>query len=124
MACAAGVGIRFKSDAIEAEYDRRTEILFANPRYELRGRGPFRVRIVYDLPRIAGAAHVPGARGVVELTRRLNGAIAPILHNLVDARTGAVRLQLADDPAIAALTLTSCAPGMWRADLGARGGNG
>ena len=74
MACAAGVGIRFKSDAIEAEYDRRTEILFANPRYELRGRGPFRVRIVYDLPRIAGAAHVPGARGVVELTRRSNGA--------------------------------------------------
>jgi hypothetical protein len=124
MACAAGVGIRFKSDAIEAVYDRRSETLFANPRYELRGRGPFRVRIVYDLPRVAGGAHVAGARGVVELTRRPNGAIAPTLHNLLDPRTGAARLQLTDDPAIAALTLTSCAPGMWRADLGERGGRG
>ena len=124
MACAAGVGIRFKSDVIEAVYDQRTEVLFAHPRYELRGHGPFRVRIVYDLPQIAGASHVASARGVVELTRRPNGAIAPTLHNFIDPRTGTARLQLANDPAIAALTLTSCAPGTWRADLGERGGNG
>ena len=124
MACAAGVGIRFKSDAIEAIYDRQVETLFDRPRYEVRGRGPFRVRIVYDLPRLAGGAHVAGARGVVELTRRQDGSIAPTLHNLLDPRTGAVRVQLVNDPAIAALTLTSCAPGTWRADLRERSGSG
>ena len=124
MACAAGVGIRFKPDAIEAIYDRQVETLFDRPHYEVRGRGPFRVRIVYDLPRLAGGAHVAGARGVVELTRRQDGSIAPTLHNLLDPRTGAARVQLVNDPAIAALTLTSCAPGTWRADLRERGGSG
>jgi hypothetical protein len=117
MACAAGVGIRFQSDAIQAIYDRQIETLFEHPQYEVRGRGPFRVRIVYDLPHVAGAAQVAGARGVVELTRRQDGSIAPTLHNLLDARTGAARIQLVNDPAIAALTLTSCLPGRWRADL-------
>ena len=124
MACAAGVGIRFKPDAIEAIYDRQVETLFDHPRYEVRGRGPFRVRIVYDLPRLAGGAHVAGARGVVELTRRPDGSIAPTLHNLLDPRTGAARVQLVNDPAIAALTLTSCAPGNWRADVRERSGGG
>ncbi len=124
MACAAGVGIRFQTDAIQAIYDRQVETLFENPRYEVRGRGPFRVRIVYDLPRLPGGAHVAGARGVVELTRRQDGSIAPTLHNLLDPRTGAARVQLVNDPAIAALTLTSCAPGMWRAALRERSGNG
>ena len=124
MACAAGVGIRFKPDAIEAVYDRQVETLFDHPQYEVRGRGPFRVRIIYDLPRLAGGAHVAGARGVVELTRRQDGSIAPTLHNLLDARTGAARVQLVNDPAIAALTLTSCAPGTWRADVRERSGNG
>jgi hypothetical protein len=124
MACAAGVGIRFQADAIQAVYDRQVETLFQNPQYEVRGRGPFRVRIVYDLPRVPGGAHVAGARGVVELTRRQDGSIAPTLHNLLDPRTGAARIQLVNDPAIAALTLTSCTPGRWRADLGERSGNG
>ena len=124
MACAAGVGIRFKADAIEAIYDRQVETLFDSPRYEVRGRGPFRVRIVYDLPRLAGGAHVAGARGVVELTRRQDGSIAPTLHNLLDPRTGAARVQLVNDPAVAALTLTSCAPGTWRADVRERSGSG
>ncbi|MBI3437663.1 MAG: hypothetical protein HY054_03240 [Proteobacteria bacterium] len=83
MACAAGVGIRFKADAIEAVYDTRTETLFAHPQYELRGRGPFRVRIIYDLPQLPGGAHVAGARGVVELTRRQDGSIAPAKPGLV-----------------------------------------
>src|SRR5258706_15673151 len=86
MACAAGVGIRFKADAIEAVYDTRTETLFAHPIYELRGRGPFRVRIVYDLPQLAGGADVAGARGVVGFKRRPDGAVAPPLHKLLDAR--------------------------------------
>ena len=124
MACAAGVGIRFKADAIEAVYDTRSETLFAHPTYELRGRGPFRVRIVYDLPELPGGAHVAGAHGVVELTRRRDGSIAPTLHNLLDTRTGAARVQLVNDPAVAALTLTSCAPGTWRADLNGRSGQG
>jgi len=124
MACAAGVGIRFKADAIEAVYDTRTETLFAHPIYELRARGPFRVRIVYDLPELPGGSHVAGSHGVVELTRRGDGSIAPTLHNLLDARTGAARVQLVNDPAVAALTLTSCAPGTWRADLNGRGGQG
>ncbi|MBS0383951.1 MAG: hypothetical protein JSS00_01220 [Proteobacteria bacterium] len=122
MACAAGVGIRFQGDAIQAVYDQRVETLFENPRYEVRGRGPFRVRIVYDLPRLPGGAPVAGPSGVLELTRREDGSIAPTLHNLLDPRTGAARLQLVNDPAIAALTLTSCAPGTWRADLRERSG--
>ena len=108
-ACDAGVGVHFGGRAIEASYDRQRETLFENPRYTLvRGGRMFRVRIVYDLPRLPGGAYSVGARGVVILARQPDGRIAPEIHNLLDARTGAARLQFVGDPAVAALTLTKC----------------
>jgi hypothetical protein len=108
-ACEAGVGVRFEGNAIEAVYDRQRQTLFENPRYTLlRGGRMFRVRIVYDLPRLPGGAYSVGARGVVILGRQPDGRIAPLVHNLLDARTGAARLQFVGDPAVAALTLSRC----------------
>ncbi|MFT3727602.1 MAG: hypothetical protein QM759_07255 [Terricaulis sp.] len=108
-ACEAGVGVRFEEHAISASYDRQRETLFENPRYMLlRGGRMFRIRIVYDLPRLPGGAYSVGARGVVILARQTDGRIAPEIHNLLDARTGAARLQFVGDPAVAALTLTKC----------------
>lgn len=120
--CAAGVGVRFTPDAIEAVYDQRHETLFEHPRYERVGRGnPFRVRIVYDLPRLPGGAYVVGARGVLVLARLPDGSIAPQMHNLLDPRTGAARMVLRDDPAMDALTLVPCSGDAWRGDLRGRG---
>jgi len=107
--CEAGVGVRFNPQAIEAVYDRQRQTLFESPRYTLlRGGRMFRIRIVYDLPRLPGGAYSVGATGVVVLTRQPDGRIAPEIHNLLDARTGAARLQFVGDPAVAALTLTRC----------------
>lgn len=112
-ACEAGVGVRFEERAIQASYDRQRETLFQNPRYELlRGGRMFRVRIVYDLPRLPGGAYSVGARGVVVLARQPDGRIAPEIHNLLDARTGSAQLQFVGDPAVAALTLTKCGEGL------------
>jgi len=108
-ACEANVGVRFEGHAIQASYDRHRETLFENPRYTLlRGGRMFRIRIVYDLPRLPGGAYSVGARGVVILARQTDGRIAPEIHNLLDARTGAARLQFVGDPAVAALTLMRC----------------
>lgn len=122
-ACAAGVGIRFGAGAIEAVYDRQTEILFANPRYQsLSNEGNFRVRIVYKLPHLPGGARTAGARGMLVLARQPDGGLAPEAHNLTDARTGAVRLRISDDPATALLTLQPCGAHAWREGLRGRGG--
>lgn len=120
-ACAAGVGVRFGPRAIEAVYDRQTETLFERPRYtSVSGADTFRVRIVYRLPRISGGARSLGARGVLVLARQPGGGIAPEAHNLIDARTGAARLRVGDDPAASLLTLTPCGAHPWREDLRGR----
>jgi hypothetical protein len=120
-ACAAGVGVRFGSDAIEVVYADETQILFARPHYELESSGrTFRVRITYDLPRVTGGAHVAGAHGVVVLARQPDGGIAPLTHSIVDARTGSARMRIADDPAAAALTLSPCGAHPWKEDLRGR----
>jgi hypothetical protein len=120
-ACAAGVGVRFNADAIEVVYADETETLFARPRYEMESTGEtFRVRITYALPRVTGGARVAGAHGVVVLARQPSGGIAPISHNIVDGRTGASRLRIADDPAVTALTLSPCGAHAWKEDLRGR----
>lgn len=114
-ACEAGVGVRFRGDAIQVVYDRQSETLFARPRYRIEeAEGQFRIRIIYDLPRLAGGARSAGAHGVVVLARQPDGGIAPAAHNLVDARTGAVRLRVLDDPVTDLLTLEPCGPSPWR----------
>ncbi len=120
-ACEAGVGIRFRADAIEAVYRDETETLFEHPRYRVESSGEvFRVRILYELPRITGGVRSAGAHGVVVLTRQEDGRLVPEAHNLVDPRTGAVRLRIDDDPGAQALTLEPCGAHPWRGDLRGR----
>lgn len=120
-ACEAGVGVRFRGDAIEAVYDTQVETLFARPNYEVEAQGEaFRVRITYDLPRIAGGVRTSGAHGVLVLARQPNGGIAPLRHALVDARTGATRTRIDRDPVLTLMTLEPCGPHPWREGLRGR----
>ena len=120
-ACEAGVGVRFGADAIRAMYDGQSEVLFRAPRYEAEGNeADFRVRIRYALPRPAGGAHSQGAHGMIVLARSPGGGLAPRAHNLLDARTGAARLRVMDDPAAALLTLEPCGPHPWREGIRGR----
>lgn len=120
-ACAAGVGVRFGADAIEVVYESQVETLFEQPRYQLEQSGEhFRVRIVYQLPRQAGGVSTSSAHGVIVLSRRDDGAIAPELHTLVDGRTGAARTRIIDDPAVTALTLQPCGAHPWSGGLRGR----
>jgi len=120
-ACAAGVGVRFGAEAIEVVYEDETQTLFDHPRYKLESSGEtFRVRIIYDLPRVTGGARVAGAHGVLVLARQPDGSIAPVTHSISDARTGAARMRIAEDPAVQALTLAPCGAHPWREDLRGR----
>ena len=116
-ACAAGVGVRFTSEAIEAVYEDHNETLFDRPHYVVENAGEdFRVRITYDLPRITGAVERVGAHGMLVLVRDGRG-LAPKAHNLIDGFTGTARLRIDDDPAVTALTLQPCGRHPWREDL-------
>lgn len=116
-ACAAGVGVRFTPEAIEAVYDEQRETLFAQPRYQvLDGGDQFRVRIVYDLPHRPGGARVAGAQGVLVLARE-GERISVAGHNMLDGRTGAARLSIVDDPVTDVLALEPCGPHPWRGGL-------
>lgn len=121
-ACAAGVGVRFRADAIEAVYQDEAETLFARPQYEIQERNgrTFRVRIVYTLPRVGRGAQLAGAHGVLVLARQNGGGIAPVAHTLIDGLTGSARVRIANDPAAALLTLEPCGPHPWREDLRGR----
>ena len=110
-ACAAGVGVRFGPNVIEAVYLSQTETLFERPRYTLVDGGEsMRIRVIYELPRLPGGVRSAGARGVFVLAGQADGRIAPVAHNLLDSRTGAVRLRVQNDPATALLTLVACDP--------------
>lgn len=119
--CEAGVGVRFTAEAIEAVYDRDTQVLFEAPQYDVvEHGGDFRVRIAYELPRMAGGAHTVGAHGVIVLQRAGEG-VAPVSHTLVDPLTGAARTRVTNDPVSALLTLKPCAIAHpWRAGLRGR----
>jgi len=121
-ACAAGVGVRFRAGAIEAVYPGETETLFADTTYrvETRTEDAFRVRIEYDMPRLAGSADVLGSHGVLVLARQPNGAIALEQHTLIDGRTGAARVRLTEDPAGTLLSLEPCGAHPWREELRGR----
>ena len=121
-ACAAGVGVRFGSDAISAVYDKQRQTLFEHPRYDVEARGEsFRVRILYALPVQPGGASSVGAHGVILLVREHDGGLHAISHTLVDPRTGSVRMRIEDDPALEALTLKPCGARRHSQDLRGRG---
>ena len=116
-ACAAGVGVHFGTDAIEAVYQDEAQTLFQRPRYLVEESGQaFRVRITYELPRLAGGARAAGAYGVITLARQPGGGVAPLAHTLIDGRTGAARQRIVNDPAVTALTLLPCGENGWRDD--------
>jgi hypothetical protein len=108
-ACAAGVGVRFDADAIRIVHERMQETVFANPSYRVLDAGePFRVQITYDLPHVPGGLEEPGARGILVITRRPDGALRAVTHNLIDGRTGAARARIGEDPAKKLLSLRPC----------------
>lgn len=116
-ACEAGVGVRFAPGAIVASYQGQNETLFLQPRYQvLADNDAFRVRIEYALP---GGARV-GGRGVLVLALNEDGSLTPETHTMLDARTGAARTRLIDDPAKALLALSPCGPARGRG-VGLRG---
>ena len=120
-ACEAGVGVRFGANAIEAVYDQRAVALFKHPRYRLeRSGGEPRIRITYDLPYLPGGVRSAGAHGVVILVRRDDGGIEPASHQMVDPRTGAVRVRVQNDPVRDLLSLQPCGPSPWRSELRGR----
>jgi hypothetical protein len=120
-ACAAGIGVRFENDAIDAVYERQREVLFEHPTYLVESAGEaFRVRIRYELPRRPGGVRVAGAYGVLVLERGEEGALRPASHNMVDGRTGSARLRIVGDPAFTVLALTPCGAHPWREDLRGR----
>ncbi|MEJ0060164.1 MAG: hypothetical protein WDM79_11545 [Terricaulis sp.] len=121
-ACAAGVGVRFESGAIDAVYERQREVLFEHPTYQVESAGEdFRVRIRYELPRRPGGVRVAGAYGVLVLERGEEGALRPASHNMIDGRTGSARMRIVADPALTALALTPCGGHPWREELRGRG---
>lgn len=119
-ACRGGVGVEFGAEAIAAVYEDERQTLFQHPRYAVQTHGDdFRVRITYDLPRLAGGASSAGAHGVLVLARA-GSLLAPVSHTLVDPRTGAARMRISDDSAVTALTLTPCGDHPWREPLRGR----
>lgn len=113
--------MRFEADEIQVVYEEETQTLFEHPRYNLESGGEtFRVRITYALPRVTGGARVAGARGVLVLARQPSGGLAPVMHSIMDGRTGSARMRIADDPAVQALTLAPCGAHPWREDLRGR----
>ncbi len=120
-ACAAGVGVRFGADGIDAVFEGQRETLFERPRYRREGVGErFKVRIEYDLPRAPGQGRRVGAHGVLVLERGEGGALRPSMHNLVDGRTGAARMRLNGDRAMEALALKPCGSHPWASGLRGR----
>lgn len=119
-ACEAGMGMRFEDNAIAAVYDGQREVLFQRPRYRVEEHGEeFRVRVSYDLPHLPGGAQSVGAYGVLVLTRDKEGVLRPSSHNLIDARTGSVRMRIVGDPALS-FALQPCGPHPWREILRGR----
>lgn len=108
--CEADVGVRFTEHAIVAAYEDQNETLFAHPRYDVIDTEPFRVRIEYQLPRRPGGGGVAGARGVLVVMETDDGRLMAERHAMLDGRTGAARMRMKEDPALALLALEPCGP--------------
>jgi hypothetical protein len=116
------VGVRFGKEAIAAVYDNERETLFKHPRYSVESANDerFQVRIHYELPYRAGGARSTGAAGVLILERSAEGGLEVASHNLLDARTGAARVRIVNDPAVNVLRLQPCGDHSWRMALRGR----
>ena len=116
-ACAAGLGVTFRADAVQARFGHDTFVLLPDPRYAVHEEGGRAVvRIDYRLPSAPGGANAALGRGVVELERTAGGRIAPRAAYFLDLQTGTARAPLAHGPLNEALDLGLCP-----ADLVGRG---
>jgi hypothetical protein len=119
-ACAAGVGLSFDNNAVQARVDDVREPLFEQPIYRRMGVGDaFRVRIDYQLPHAAGPTRV-GGRGALVLERGPEGRLRPVSHMMVDPLTGSARIRIKDDPVLSSLDLRPCGAHAWTEDLRGR----
>jgi hypothetical protein len=119
-ACAAGVGLSFDNNAVQARIGNDRETLFEDPIYRREGVGEaFRVRIDYALPLAPGVSHV-GPRGALVLARGPEGRLRPVSHMMTDPLTGSVRMRIKDDPVISSLDLKPCGDHSWNGGLRGR----
>lgn len=108
-ACAAGLGVTFRPDAVRARFGDETFVLLAEPRYEILSNvRSVRIRIDYRLPAAPGGVNASLGRGVVELERSRAGRLRPVARWFVDEQTGSVRASLVEDPLDDALDLGLC----------------
>jgi hypothetical protein len=108
-ACAAGLGVTFRSDAVRARFGGETFVLLAEPHYEVRGGGAgVLVRIDYRLPSAPGGVNAALGRGVIELRRTPAGRLKPERRWFVDLQTGSARAPLGPGALDEALDLGLC----------------
>ena len=119
-ACAAGVGLSFDNNVVQARIGGEREALFDDPIYRREGIGDaFRVRIDYQLPQAHGVSRV-GPRGALVLERGPEGRLRPVSHVTTDPLTGSVRLRIKDDPVLSSLDLRPCGAHAWTEGLRGR----
>jgi hypothetical protein len=111
-ACAAGLGVTFKSDAVRARFDQDGFVLLAQPRYQVR-QTPWGAvfSITYALPDARTGRDSGGdwGVGVIELKwSRQDARLAPYRRRYLDLRTGAANVPLRPDAVDRALALTRC----------------
>lgn len=111
LACAAGLGVTFRADAVRARFGGETLVLLGAPQYQVRPEGAGAlVRIEYNLPAAPGGVNPALGRGVVELERTPAGRLVPRRAWFLDRQTGTARAGLTPGPVESALDLGLCPP--------------
>lgn len=110
-ACEAGLGVRFRDDAVSAHLEGAEEVLLEAPRYALQRPGArVRVRIDYAPP---GGRQASPVRGVLVLERGEDGWLSAVAHRLEDARTGSALVRLRGDAMARIFRLRRCGADAW-----------
>jgi hypothetical protein len=110
-ACAAGLGVTFRNDAVQARFGKETFVLLSEPRYRVVPMGASAlVRIEYKLPAAPGGVSPALGRGVVELERTPSGRLTPHQAWFLDRQTGTARAALKPGALEGALSLGLCPP--------------
>jgi hypothetical protein len=113
LACAAGLGVTFRADAVRAKFGGETMVLLGAPQYQVRPEGAGAVvRIEYNLPAAPGGVNPALGRGVVEVERTPAGRLVPKRAWFFDRQTGTARTALTPGPVESALDLGLCPPDM------------
>lgn len=109
-ACAAGLGVTFKGDAVWARYEKDEFLLMDAPRYVVTPTaGGSLVRIDYKLPSAPGGVSGALGRGVIEIElATASGRLTPLRSRYVDLRTGSARVPLRAGGLERALSLAHC----------------